>query len=88
MRLEQKHIDFMNDCSGGTTVWSYEDAKIAGKILNFDPSFLHFIWDLDDMGKYDPMVRELTGEERLPYFGCVLTHDGFAYIDRWEEENK
>ncbi|ARW46094.1 hypothetical protein AAG663_22435 (plasmid) [Bacillus licheniformis] len=40
------------------------------------------------MGKYDPMVRELTGEERLPYFGCVLTHDGFAYIDRWEEENK
>ncbi|WAT23504.1 hypothetical protein O0R52_22240 (plasmid) [Bacillus halotolerans] len=93
MRLEQKHIDFMNDCSGGTTVWNYEDAKIAVEILNFDPSFLHFIWDLDDMGKYDPMVRELTGRElrgaeRLPYFRCVLSSDGIAYINRWESENK
>ncbi|ARC67264.1 hypothetical protein B14_200053 (plasmid) [Bacillus licheniformis] len=48
MRLEQKHIDFMNDCSGGTTVWSYEDAKIAGKILNFDlSSYISFgIWTI------------------------------------------
>lgn len=61
MRLEQKHIDFMNDCSGGTTVWSYEDAEIAREIQRFDPSFLRFIEDMDELAEYDPEVRERKG---------------------------
>ena len=82
-KLEKRHIDFMNGCASGATIFGYEDKKIAREIQKFDPSFLHFIEDMDELRKYDPAVRKLTG-----VFGCVLLHDGFAYIDRWESENK
>ncbi|OTQ85123.1 hypothetical protein BG31_15465 [Bacillus subtilis subsp. subtilis] len=88
VKMEQKHIDFMNGCADGATIWGFAEAETAREIQRFDPSFLQFIEDMDELGKYDLKVRELTGAERLPYFGCVLTHDGYAYIDRWESENK
>lgn len=87
-KLEKRHIDFMNDCAGGATIWDFADAEIAREIQRFDPSFLKFIEDMDELGKYDPMVAKLTGVERMPYFGCLLLHDGFSYIGKWESENK
>ncbi|MEC0765716.1 hypothetical protein [Bacillus atrophaeus] len=86
VKMEQKHIDLMKGCAQGATIWGRIEAVTAREIQKFDPSFLEFI-GLDELGEYDPAVRELTGAERLPYFGCVLTSDGIAYIDRWENEN-
>lgn len=82
-KLEKRHIDFMNGCAGGATIWGFAEAETAREIQKFDPSFLHFIEDMDELGKYDPAVRKLTG-----VFGCVLLHDGVAYLERWESENK
>lgn len=83
MKLEQKHIDFMRECSDGAIIRGCQDAETAREIQKFDPSFLHFIEDMDVLGKENPVVRKLTG-----VFGCVLLHDGVAYLERWESENK
>ncbi|MEC3796970.1 hypothetical protein ABEY46_19420 [Bacillus velezensis] len=83
VKMEQKHIDLMKACENGATIWGYRDALLAREIQEFDPSFLKFIQDLDELGKYDPEVNKLTGAERLPYFGCILQPDGLTYVERW-----
>ncbi|MPQ25083.1 hypothetical protein [Bacillus paralicheniformis] len=88
MKLTQEHIQIMKDIGKGATIWGYTEAKLLREVQQFDPAFIKIV-SLDELGKYDPSVKELTGAEKLPYFG----DDGFAYIKRWktteaEKENE
>ncbi|MCY7774927.1 hypothetical protein MOE70_19960 [Bacillus licheniformis] len=83
MKLTQEHLEIMKDIGKGATIWGYTEAKLLREVQLFDPAFIKIV-SLDELGKYDPSVKELTGAEKLPYFGAVLMPDGFAYIKRLE----
>ncbi|MDU0070055.1 MULTISPECIES: hypothetical protein [Bacillus] len=84
MKLTEEHFEVMEGVGFGATIWGYRDAKLLREVQQFDPSFIEIV-PLDELGKYDPTVKKLTGAERLPYFGAVITGAGFDYIEKARE---
>ncbi len=81
MELSKNHLQIMKDIGEGATIWGFMEAHLLREVQAFDPSFVKLV-PLDELEQYDPSIAGLTGADQLPYFGAVLTSDGFAYLDR------
>jgi len=84
-QLTAEHIEAMMEVCDGVTVWNYVDAKLLREIDSYDKDLIEIV-ELDELEKIDSEVAKLTGAERLPYFGAVITDKGFEFLENEGKE--
>jgi len=84
-QLTAEHVEAMIEVGDGATIWDYVDAKLLREIGRYDKDLIEFV-ELDELRKIDPKVAKLTGAERLPYFGAVITDKGFEFLENEGKE--
>ncbi|MDE1407015.1 hypothetical protein NSQ93_22520 [Bacillus sp. FSL W8-0445] len=79
-QLTAEHIEAMMEVGDGVIIWNYVDAKLLREVGRYNKDLIEFV-ELDELRKIDSRVAKLTGVERLPYFGAVITDKGVEFLE-------
>ena len=72
MKYTKEHLEAMEAVREGADVTGYLLAKTLREVEGANPEY---IWIGERAGDYPNM------KEKLPYFGCILTDEGRAFLD-------
>ena len=79
MEYTKEHLEAMESVREGADVRSYLLAKTLRKVEAANPEY---IWIGELAGHYPDVM------EKLPYFGCILTEKGRAFIAETKRRSK